>query len=126
MPSLEGDVEFTTLDEYVEVNHIVGVDFIKIDTDGYEYGVVAGGIKTIEKFKPIMIVEFGKYTLKKYGYKVEDLADLLTKLGYSFYSEKDLSLYDSIETLVGSVPDSVVSTINVVCMTKQARKRFHI
>lgn len=33
------------------------VDFIKIDTDGYELQVLKGGIKTISKWKPIICME---------------------------------------------------------------------
>ena len=125
-PLLEDNIEFTTLDEYVQMNHIADVGFIKIDTDGYEYNVVIGSRKTIERFKPILIIEFSKYNLKKYGYNVKDLAHLLSKMEYSFYSEKDLSPYDSIEALVRSIPDHSSATLNVVCMTKEARNRFNI
>ena len=101
------------------MNHIADVGLIKIDTDGYEYNVVIGSRKTIERFKPILIVEFSKYNLKKYGYNVKDLVRLLSKMGYSFYSEKDLSPYDSIEAFVRSIPNHSWATLNVVCMTEE-------
>ena len=32
-----------------------GIDFIKIDTEGYDYEVLMGSLKTINKFKPKFI-----------------------------------------------------------------------
>ena len=109
------DVDFVTLDEYVERNNISKIDFIKLDVDGYEYKVIRGGVNSIAKFKPVMIIEFGKYTLREYGDSLEDLIDLLASIGYSFYSEKDLRQYTTKQSLLDAVPQR--STINVVCKT---------
>ncbi|TWP22895.1 FkbM family methyltransferase [Apibacter muscae] len=46
-----------TLDNYVNKNHIKKIDFLKIDVEGAEMDVIAGGINAIQKFKPILIVE---------------------------------------------------------------------
>jgi FkbM family methyltransferase len=43
----------TTLDSMI----FEDVDFIKIDVEGYEYYVLRGAIKTILKWKPVIIVE---------------------------------------------------------------------
>lgn len=44
----------TTLDEFVAEQNIKNVDFIKIDTEGYEAKILKGAEKTIEKYKPII------------------------------------------------------------------------
>ncbi|HEX75388.1 MAG TPA: FkbM family methyltransferase [Dehalococcoidia bacterium] len=108
------EVDFITLDEYVEGNNISKIDFIKLDVDGYEYKVVRGGVNSIKKFKPVMIIEFGKWTLRKYGDSLEDLIDLLASLGYSFYSEKGLSRYRRKKLLLDAIPEHG-ATINVLC-----------
>lgn len=110
---MENMADLVTLDNYVQRKGIEKIDFIKLDVDGYEYKVIRGGINSIEKFKPIMIVEFGKYTLMECGDSLEDLIDLLASIGYSFYSEKDLQQYDSTEALLNTVPPD--GAINVLC-----------
>lgn len=52
-----GDVELVdiiTIDDYVEGHNIPSVDFIKIDTEGYEAKILKGAERTIKKFKPIV------------------------------------------------------------------------
>ena len=44
-----------TLDSYCEKNNIDSVEFIKIDTDGYDIDVLQGAINTIKKTKYIQI-----------------------------------------------------------------------
>lgn len=52
--STEGiDVQVTTLDAL----DIAKCDLIKIDVEGLEYNVIMGGLKTIEKFKPVIFYE---------------------------------------------------------------------
>lgn len=70
-------------------------------------------MNSIKKFKPIMIIEFVKYTLREYGGSLEELIELLASLSYSFYSEKDLRQYISKESLLNAAPED--GGINVVC-----------
>lgn len=72
-------VRLQTLDYYCEKNAIDKIDFIKIDVEGHEYKTLAGGMKTIEKLMPTMLVEMSPGTLStkaleefsKLGYKVK-------------------------------------------------------
>lgn len=77
---MENTVEVITLDDYVQRENIKKIDFVKLDVDGYEYKVIGGGTNTIKKFKPVMIIEFSKYTLREYGDNLEKLIDLLISL----------------------------------------------
>ena len=45
-------VRQTTLDEFVEQNHLKRIDFIKADIEGMERNLLKGSIKTIKRFKP--------------------------------------------------------------------------
>lgn len=51
-------------------------DFIQLDTEGYEYNILLGGINTIETFKPVISVEDTTENiitfLDQYGYKEID------------------------------------------------------
>lgn len=44
----------TTIDEFVESRKLLRVDFIKIDTEGYEKQIIEGAMETIKKFKPVL------------------------------------------------------------------------
>lgn len=50
----EIQVPVTTIDSFISENHIPRVDFIKIDTEGFEREVINGAKDTIRKFKPII------------------------------------------------------------------------
>lgn len=47
-------IRITTIDKFVKENNINKVDFIKIDTEGYEARIIEGARETIKRFKPIM------------------------------------------------------------------------
>ncbi len=110
--------EVMMLDTYLQRKGISKVDLIKLDVDGYEYKVIQGGIHTIKKFKPIIIAEFGRCTLNEYGDNLEGLVDLLSQLGYAFYSEEDFREY-SKEALLKAVPPD--ATINVWCQPRKGQ-----
>lgn len=46
-------LEIKTLDDYIEKNNIKRIDFLKIDTEGYDYKVLLGGKKAIKLAKYI-------------------------------------------------------------------------
>ncbi|MCL5733622.1 MAG: FkbM family methyltransferase [Patescibacteria group bacterium] len=48
------EAEIMTLDYFVYENKISQVDFIKIDTEGYEANVLRGAKETIQKFRPVI------------------------------------------------------------------------
>jgi FkbM family methyltransferase len=50
---IEMDVQLKTLDEF----GIDDVDFIKIDVEGHEFDVLRGGHATIQKSRPILLIE---------------------------------------------------------------------
>ena len=63
-------IRLKTIDKFVKKNKIKKIDFIKIDTEGSEYFILKGGLKTIEKFKPIIQFEYNFIT-KKLGKKIK-------------------------------------------------------
>jgi len=71
-------INITTLDEYLGRNKIKYVDFLKIDTEGYEYEVLKGLKKNIENVKLIMFEHHYDDMLDK-GYSFGDIKDLLNK-----------------------------------------------
>ena len=65
------------------------ISFIKIDAEGHEIEVIKGAIKTINKNKPILLVEIEKRHSKK---KVIDSINFINSLGYKsyYFNEKEL------------------------------------
>lgn len=50
------EINIVGLDEYIAQNQINRVDFLKIDTEGYEKEILVGAKKSIKKFKPVIAV----------------------------------------------------------------------
>ncbi|MEX0918574.1 MAG: FkbM family methyltransferase [Candidatus Paceibacterota bacterium] len=83
------EVETITLDEYVKTH--TPPTIIKIDVEGAEYSVVKGGLETIKKYQPIIILEVwgGQRGINYHQPAVEFLHNLGCK---SFKIEDDGSL----------------------------------
>lgn len=56
--AIEQTINIDTLDNFVKDHKIKKVDFIKIDAEGMDIDVINGGINTIKKFKPKLLVEY--------------------------------------------------------------------
>jgi FkbM family methyltransferase len=74
-------VDITTLSKYIEDNQIQDVDFLKIDTEGFDYFVLKGF--PFEKIKPKVIVcEFEDNKTIPLGYVYQNLGYFLKEQGY--------------------------------------------
>ena len=71
------NIHVTTLDHYVKRKNINRIDLIKIDVEGYELNVLRGGIKSIEKFKPILFIELDDENLKQQNSSAKELIAFL-------------------------------------------------
>jgi len=71
-----------SLDEYLDRTGIARVHLVKMDTDGYECPVLRGGMITIKRERPLIIMELAPYVLEETGHSLEELLDILRTLGY--------------------------------------------
>lgn len=62
-----GDVASISIDDFVNSRSLSRVDFIKIDVEGFESGVLEGAAKTIERFNPVIHMEFNLWCLMAYA-----------------------------------------------------------
>jgi FkbM family methyltransferase len=80
---LEEEVRVTTADALVAELGLKRLDFVKIDTEGYEREVLSGMKETLQRLRPFAVqFEFNHLQLKR-GYSVYDLSALLP--GYDLY-----------------------------------------
>lgn len=82
------------LDEYVKAQGVERIDFIKLDVEGAEIFALRGGLKSIEKHKPILFVEMLRKWAAKYDYHPNEIIEMLEGLGYECYyaCERDSAL----------------------------------
>lgn len=83
------EVEITTLDLLVAELGLPRVDCIKIDVEGAEARVLAGGLNTITAYRPLIIYEMNCPALISSGGNPAEPWDLLTGLGYQSFALKD-------------------------------------
>lgn len=82
------------LDEYVKAQGVERIDFIKLDVEGAEIFALRGGLKSIEKYKPILFVEMLRKWAAKYDYHPNEIIGMLEQIGYicCFACERDSAL----------------------------------
>jgi FkbM family methyltransferase len=79
------DVKLITIDDL----YIRNISLIKIDTEGHEYEVIEGAIKTLQKYYPPLIIEIWPEGLNTSGHSVEEFGTLINSIGYN-----DISVID--------------------------------
>jgi FkbM family methyltransferase len=82
------DVAALTLDAAVYERGYRPPDVMKIDVEGYEYPVLAGGQRVLADYQPAVVFEISPGTLQ-YGHSPGQLVEMLCRAGaYRFYSVK--------------------------------------
>jgi FkbM family methyltransferase len=76
---LEIEVEICSLDSIIP--SATKIDFIKIDVEGAELGVLKGGLRVLAENKPIVVFECGLGASDFYGTKPEEIYYLLKETG---------------------------------------------
>lgn len=78
----EIEIKTQKIDSFIKEHNIKKIDFIKIDTEGAELSILNGGIETIKKYKPYMLIECDQKNTDQFGYNTEDIETLLQSVGY--------------------------------------------
>lgn len=58
------------------------IDLIKIDTEGSEYDILMGGVNTIKRCKPKILMEYQEDKFNQFGYTCDDVIKLIEDLNY--------------------------------------------
>ena len=77
----ECEYDFLTLDRFVEVVKLKKLDCIKIDVDSFDFEVLMGAEKTLERFDPWLVVELN-HALGVRGYSNMAALSWLRERGY--------------------------------------------
>jgi len=93
-PRATPTVKVDTLDRFALTNNLDGLAYIKIDVEGSEPLVICGGINTIERYRPAIVVEVSYNTLHRYGFTPLDIFQPLRALGYDIRELPHPNRYD--------------------------------
>ena len=80
--TITGKYNVTTIDKIVEEKYITKLDWIKIDVEGAEENVIIGGINSITKFKPKMLIECHPFLNQKITENIKNILSI--SCGYKF------------------------------------------
>ena len=83
-------MEVATLDSIVSREALGGRLFIKIDVEGSELRVLAGGKQIISARKPVIMVELNPWSARAAEGSTSALIDMLVQLGYRSFSTTTL------------------------------------
>jgi FkbM family methyltransferase len=79
------DVDIITLDGMLRSRkEIEKINFIKVDIEGAEYAFLLGAQKTIEVFKPMILMEIQEHRLVKYNVTARQIFNFMDNLGYKY------------------------------------------
>jgi FkbM family methyltransferase len=80
--NIVGDIPIKTIDSF----NLPACDFIKIDCEGYEPHIINGAQETINKFRPVILME-DKSLSADYGIDGNAAVELLKKWGYQILKQ---------------------------------------
>ncbi|MBN2751648.1 MAG: FkbM family methyltransferase [Rhodospirillaceae bacterium] len=81
----EESVPLTTLDAVCADFGVERLDCVKMDAEGVEPLVLAGGRQTLERFHPAVILEMNTTILGRQGIPTNQAWDFLADMGYEFF-----------------------------------------
>jgi len=103
-------VHVDTLDHFCQMYAVDEISVMKIDVEGNELHVIRGGINSIKRYMPVMMIEFNASALERAGTSAGQLSDLLQTLGYTLFRANRTRL------LPFRVTTGVQGIINVFCI----------
>ena len=108
-------VDLIRLDDWAERMQLKRLDLIKLDVDGNEYSVLAGGLATLGHFRPLLLMEVGDY---HFADETRNPIRLLEALRYSFHDlahpEQEMRVRDMVTKLAALRADGLDS-MNILC-----------
>jgi len=79
-----GKISLVTLDDFCKQMELQQLNLIKIDIEGAELPALRGGLATLHRYMPYLIIEVQDETSEQAGYNASDILALLEPVGYRF------------------------------------------
>ncbi len=89
-------VNQVSIDHYMKIRNIRKIDFLKIDTEGYEYEIVKGALNNLKNIKLILFEHHYDDMIKK-GYKFSDINSFLKKNNFEQIFKKKMPFRKTFE-----------------------------
>ncbi len=112
-----------TLDDYfTKLNLLDKINFVKIDVEGFEFGVLKGMVKIIEKSKNLkLFVEFNRISLEEAGFNPKEMLDFLYERNFKIYflnyKKNFVVKADKNELLTSK--ENLEENINILCSKQE-------
>ena len=116
-------IKTTKIDYFLKNENLDGYHlFIKLDIEGNEFDAIKGSLDTIQKYSPLIIIEFSKYNLDNNRDNLNFLEFFLEKFDYSIYTTSSNKIKtEKIIDLLENLDDSH-QTIGNYYLIKNASK----
>jgi FkbM family methyltransferase len=112
-------VQMSSLDLIFDGNK-PNIELMKIDVEGYEYFVLEGGLNSIERNKPTIVIELLRKWMAPFGRHPQDVMNLLFSRGYTSFAIGSESLSE-----VNLIDESTLET-NFIFVHKDNSKHLSI
>ena len=111
-------IHLVSFDDYIISNNIGRIDSIKLDIEGAEVRALRGMQKTIERLRPVLIVEINPMWTRRMGTSTTELIDMLSGFKYILFSIKTRDIRNR-EEMVSYVDPNGNREINVIAIPKE-------
>jgi FkbM family methyltransferase len=106
-----------SVDEFVAARGLTRINFVKLDVDGNEHKVLAGSLKTLEQFKPKVMMELAPYVYADDPAAFDDNLRLLWSAGYKLIDiSRGTALPQDVTKVRAAVPAG--GGINILAVRK--------
>ncbi|WP_052668786.1 FkbM family methyltransferase [Nitriliruptor alkaliphilus] len=108
LPHRELSVRTRRLDDIVAEEGLGRVDVVKIDVEGAELAALAGAHRTLERHRPLVLVEADDLHQARYEATAQDVLDAVTEHGYDVFRYRRGALDALDGGVVGDEDDYVL------------------
>jgi len=75
-------VTVDTIDDLLNKQNIQSLDLVKMDIEGSEFKALLGAVRTLEKFRPSLLIELNEVALRRCGSSTHEVKKMLGEIGY--------------------------------------------
>src|ERR1035437_5563169 len=109
------EIDATTIDDYLTLNNITRIDFIKMDIQGFEMSALKGMEKTLNNNPGVKIIsELWPYGLSKAGSSAPEIHNFANSLGFGIYTITANQLQPLTKELISELKQDEKNYYNVL------------